>query len=114
MIGASGAIAGVLGSYLLLFPGVRVRGVIPLGVYYHIAEWPAWAVLGLWFGLQLAYGALSVGAGAGAAGGVAFFAHVGGFIAGLLFTWIFMKLVPQPPAKQRRQVLYERAKRYRY
>jgi membrane associated rhomboid family serine protease len=114
LIGASGAIAGVLGSYLLLYPGVRVRGVIPLGVYYPTAEWPAWAVLGLWFVLQLAYGALSVGAGAGAAGGVAFFAHVGGFVAGLLFTAVFIKLVPQPPVEQRREVLYERAKRYRY
>lgn len=114
LIGASGAIAGVLGSYLLLFPGVRVRGIIPLGRYIRIADWPAWAVLVMWFALQLIYAVLSIGAGAGESGGVAFFAHVGGFVFGMLYTWIFMKLVPQPPVEQRRDVLYERAERYRY
>ncbi len=43
-----------------------------------------------------------------------FFAHVGGFVFGMLYTWIFMKLVPQPPVEQRREVLYERAERYRF
>jgi membrane associated rhomboid family serine protease len=114
LIGASGAIAGVLGGYLLLFPGVRVRGIIPLGRISRVATWPAWAVLLLWFALQLVNGVLSAGNGSGATGGVAFFAHIGGFIAGMLCTWIFMKLVPQPPVEQRREVLYERAKRYRY
>jgi membrane associated rhomboid family serine protease len=114
LIGASGAIAGVLGSYLLLFPGVRVRGIIILGRFSRIDEWPAWAVLVMWFVLQLIYGVLSIGAGAGESGGVAFFAHVGGFVFGMLYTWIFMKLVPQPPVEQRREVLYERAERYRF
>ncbi len=114
LIGASGAIGGVLGAYLLLFPGVRVRGIVPFGRYGRTADWPAWAVLGLWFVLLLVSGALSVYSGSDSAGGVAFFAHVGGFVFGLLFTWIFMKLVPQPPAEQRREVLYDRAKRYRY
>jgi membrane associated rhomboid family serine protease len=114
LVGASGAIGGILGSYLLLFPGVRVRGVVFLGRIGTTAEWPAWTVLGLWFALQLAYAVISVGFGAGASGGVAFFAHVGGFLAGLAYTWIFMRLVPQPPAEQRREVLYDRARRYRY
>lgn len=115
LVGASGAIGGILGSYLLLFPGVRVRGVIFfLGRIGTTAEWPAWTVLGLWFVLQVAYGALSVFFGTGASGGVAFLAHVGGFLAGLAYTWIFMRLVPQPPAEERREVLYERARRYRY
>jgi membrane associated rhomboid family serine protease len=114
LIGASGAIGGILGAYLLLFPGVRVRGLVLFGRYGRVSEWPAWAVLGLWFVLQLAYGAVSVYSGSGANGGVAFFAHVGGFVFGLLYTWIFMKLVPQPPAEQRRELLYDRAKRYRY
>ena len=114
LIGASGAIAGVLGSYLLLFPGVRVRGVVPIGRYGRIAEWPAWAVLVLWFVLQLVYGIISVGTATGETGGVAFFAHVGGFLTGILYTWIFMRLVHQPPVEQRREMLYERAERYRY
>jgi membrane associated rhomboid family serine protease len=113
LIGASGAIGGILGAYLLLFPGVRVRGIIPLGRYARMQDWPAWAVLGLWFVLQVVYGALSVFPG-GSSGGVAFFAHVGGFVFGMLFAWIFMKLIPQPPVEQRRDVLYERAERYRY
>lgn len=114
LIGASGAIAGVLGGYLIMFPGVKVRGIIPLGFIVRWAEWPAWIVLGLWFVIQLFNGAVSLGVQTGAMGGVAFFAHIGGFITGLVLTWLFMKLVPQPPVDQRREVLYERAQRYRY
>jgi membrane associated rhomboid family serine protease len=114
LIGASGAIAGVLGGYLLLFPGVKVRGIIPLGIVIRIAEWPAWVVLGLWFAVQLLNGLVSVGVQTGAVGGVAFFSHIGGFVSGLVMTWFFMKLVPQPEREERRKVLYERARRYRY
>lgn len=114
LVGASGAIAGVLGGYLIMFPGVRVRGIIPLGFFSRAAEWPAWAVLGLWFVLQLFNGTVSLGVSSGATGGVAFFAHIGGFVVGLVLTWIFMQLVPQPPAPERRDVLYDRARRYRY
>lgn len=110
LVGASGAIAGVLGSYLILFPGVRVRGIVPLGRISQMAEWPAWMVLGLWFVLQLINGFASLGADA-AYGGVAFFAHIGGFIAGVVLTWLFMGLVPQPPPQARRQLLYQRAQR---
>jgi membrane associated rhomboid family serine protease len=114
LIGASGAIAGILGGYLVMFPGVRVRGIIPLGMFSRGAEWPAWAVLGMWFLLQLFNGAISLGANTAATGGVAFFAHIGGFAAGVVMIWIFMRLVPQPPQPRRREVLYERARRYRY
>jgi membrane associated rhomboid family serine protease len=110
LVGASGAIAGVLGSYLILFPGVKVRGIIPLGRMAQMAEWPAWIVLGFWFVLQLVNGFASLGADT-AYGGVAFFAHIGGFIAGIVLTWIFMSLVPQPPADARRALLYRRAVR---
>jgi membrane associated rhomboid family serine protease len=113
-IGASGAIAGVLGGYLILFPGVRVRGIVPLGRVSRIAEWPAWIVLGLWFVVQFLNGAISLGVDTGTTGGVAFIAHVGGFIVGLVLTWIFTKLVRQPPVEQRREALYERATYYRY
>ncbi len=114
MVGASGAIAAVLGSYLILFPGVRVMGIVPLGLVSRIAEWPAWIVLGLWFGVQLLNGVVSVALETSTTGGVAFFAHIGGFVIGLALTWIFLKLVPQPPVEQRHEVLYERARRYRY
>lgn len=114
MVGASGAIAGVLGAYLVMFPGVKVRGIIPLGRVGTIREMPAIVVLGLWFVLQLVNGFGSLGAQSQYGGGVAFFAHIGGFIAGAVMAWIFMRLVPQPPAEQRREMLYERAKRYTF
>lgn len=114
MIGASGAIAGVLGGYLILFPGVKERGIVPLGLVNRIADWPVWIVLGMWFLIQLFNEAGSIGVETGATGGVAFFTHIGGFIAGLLLTWIFTKIVSQPPTERRREVLYERARRYRY
>jgi membrane associated rhomboid family serine protease len=114
LIGASGAIAAVLGGYLIMFPGVRVRGIIPLGWFARWAEWPAWAVLGLWFLLQFLNGVVSLGVQTGATGGVAVFAHIGGFIMGLILTWLFMRVVPQPPREDRRDMLYERARRYRF
>lgn len=114
LVGASGAIAGILGSYLVLFPGVRVHGIIPIGYYVRRMEWPAWAVLGLWFVLQLFNGALSVGVPTAATsqGGVAFFAHIGGFVFGAALTWLLTRFIPQPPPEDRRQMLYERARRY--
>jgi membrane associated rhomboid family serine protease len=114
LVGASGAIAGVLGSYLILFPGVRVRGIIPIGYFARYAEWPAWIVLALWFVLQLFNSLLSLGVTTGEEGGVAFFAHIGGFIVGMVITWLFMRVFPQPEAANRNQMLYERSRRYRY
>jgi len=110
MVGASGAIAGVLGSYLVLFPGVKVRGIVGLGRVGGMREMPAWMVLGFWFVLQLINGFASLGA-AEYGGGVAFFAHIGGFVAGMVITWIMMRLVPQPPAEARNEMLYQRASR---
>lgn len=112
LVGASGAIAGVLGGYLLLFPTVRVRGIIPIGRISRLAEWPAWAVLALWFGLQLFNGVSTLGM--DMSGGVAFFAHVGGFVMGMVFTGLVMWVIPQPPTGQRQDMLYRRASRYRY
>lgn len=82
-IGASGAIAAVLGAYLILYPASRVRTLIPLGFFVRIALLPASVVLGLWFVIQLFQGFFSVGEGSGA-GGVAAWAHVGGFITGAI------------------------------
>lgn len=82
MIGASGAVAGVMGGYLLFFPKARVDVLIFLVVFIRIIPIPAWVVLGVWFGLQLLNGAsVSVDE-----GGVAYWAHAGGFIAGILFS----------------------------
>ncbi len=76
MIGASGAISGVLGAYMLLYPHARVLVVIPLGLLFPTVHLRAGWVLGLWFGMQLFSEVMAP------AGGVAFRAHLGGFIAG--------------------------------
>jgi membrane associated rhomboid family serine protease len=112
MVGASGAIAGVLGAYLVLFPGVRVRGLLILGIFTRIAEFPAALVLGFWFVTQLFSGFGSLGA-ASATGGVAFFAHIGGFVAGVITALLLAWAVPQPPIPQRYDMLYDRYGRNR-
>jgi membrane associated rhomboid family serine protease len=84
MVGASGAISGVLGAYLVLFPKARVLTVIPIFVFLQFAELPAIVVLGLWFVLQFFNGLASIGFQTAGAGGVAWWAHVGGFIAGII------------------------------
>jgi membrane associated rhomboid family serine protease len=83
-VGASGAIAGVLGAYLILFPQSRVLTVIPIFFYITIRELPAIFVLGLWFVMQFFIGVASLGVPtAEETGGVAYFAHIGGFVAGV-------------------------------
>ena len=81
VVGASGAIAGVLGAYVLLFPKAKVATLLP--VFFQVVELPAFLFLGLWFAMQLVSGVLSLRIGADA-GGVAWWAHVGGFAAGAL------------------------------
>ena len=91
-IGASGAIAGVLGAYLVMFPRARVLTLVPIGMFMRVSELPALAVLGLWFVLQLFSGTLSLGAaGHAAATGVAWWAHIGGFVVGMVLGAIFGK-----------------------
>jgi membrane associated rhomboid family serine protease len=85
MVGASGAISGVLGAYLLLYPHARVLVAIPLGFFLHTMRIPAGLVLVLWFGLQLLSSAMAQPG----QGGVAFRAHIGGFIAGMILIPIF-------------------------
>lgn len=86
MIGASGAISGVLGAYLLLFPRARVHTLIPLGFFFWRAYLPASLMLGFWFLFQLLSGTVSAGI---PGGGVAWFAHVGGFLAGMALIGFF-------------------------
>ncbi len=86
MIGASGAIAGVLGGYLVRHPRARIVTLIPLGFLWHTAELPAFVFILLWFAYQVLLGLLSLGGAAG--GGVAWWAHVGGFVAGVLLVFV--------------------------
>ncbi len=93
MIGASGAISGVLGAYLVRHPRAKVLVLIPLGFMMQLVRLPAMFVLGAWFVLQLVQSALAPPGGAG----VAFGAHIGGFIAGIVLVPFFVKRPPTRP-----------------
>jgi membrane associated rhomboid family serine protease len=95
MVGASGAISGVLGAYFVLFPQSRVVAIVPMGYFSRTAEVPAIIFLGLWFAMQLLPGLSSLAATTGDVGGVAFFAHVGGFVSG----WILAQFLPKDRAR---------------
>ena len=88
IIGASGAIAATLGAYLVLFPRARVTTVIFLVFFYQLIDLPAVLVLAFWFLLQLIDGIGSLGMAGASAGGVAFFAHIGGFLFGATIGWL--------------------------
>jgi membrane associated rhomboid family serine protease len=88
-VGASGAIAGVLGAYFLLYAAARVIALVPLFVFLLPVELPAVLFIGIWFLFQLWQGGFSL-ISPGAAGGVAFFAHIGGFAFGLLTVGLFV------------------------
>jgi membrane associated rhomboid family serine protease len=88
MVGASGAISGVMGAYLVLYPNVRVFTLVPLGFFLTSMALPAWVMLGYWFLIQFVSGLASFG---GDIGGVAFWAHVGGFVAGLVLVKLFAR-----------------------
>jgi membrane associated rhomboid family serine protease len=88
-LGASGAIAAVLGGYILLYPRARVLTVIFIVFFFTLVEIPAIAVLGIWFGEQVLFGALKLTDPTGGGGGVAYFAHIGGFVFGLLAIKLF-------------------------
>lgn len=99
-IGASGAIAGVMGAYAILYPRARVLAVVPVFVILYTVVLPAPIFLGIWFLLQMVSGVSS--AAAGAAGGVAWWAHVGGFVAGAVVAmWARHNEWGNPPPKRR-------------
>jgi membrane associated rhomboid family serine protease len=100
MIGASGAIAGVLGAYLLLFPRARVSTLIPVFYFIRIVWLPAVIVLGGWFLMQLLNGLASLNV-TMQTGGVAWWAHIGGFVAGMLMMPIFRRPATRLPADWR-------------
>ncbi|HWH45355.1 MAG TPA: rhomboid family intramembrane serine protease [Thermoleophilaceae bacterium] len=88
-IGASGAVAAVLGGYALLYPQARVVTLVFIIVLFTVIELPALVVLGLWFLLQLLYGGAELAQPVGGGGGVAYFAHIGGFVFGLALIKLF-------------------------
>jgi membrane associated rhomboid family serine protease len=89
MVGASGAISGVMGAYLVLYPHARVYTLVPLGFMLTSMALPAWAMLLYWAAIQLFSGISSIGA--DVEGGVAFWAHLGGFLAGLVLVLLFRR-----------------------
>jgi membrane associated rhomboid family serine protease len=98
-IGASGAVAGVLGGYAFLFPGARVLALVPLGFFIQTMELPARLFLGFWFVIQFFSGATALAvAGGRSAGGVAWWAHIGGFAFGLLVALVFYRRQRADPA----------------
>ncbi|MGC9360023.1 MAG: rhomboid family intramembrane serine protease [Anaerolineae bacterium] len=97
-VGASGAIAAVLGAYFALFPTNRVRTLLVLGWFIRFVDLPAFLVLGMWFVLQLINGVLSLGM--AASGGVAWFAHLGGFVFGLVIGGLLRHRRPAHPFRQ--------------
>ncbi len=89
MVGASGAISGVMGGYLVLYPRVRVFAMVPIGFMLTSMALPAWLMLVYWLGIQFVSGLTTIGQKEG--GGVAFWAHVGGFVAGVVLVKLFAR-----------------------
>ncbi len=90
MVGASGAISGVLGAYIITYPKARILTLVPIVILFYIIELPAYFFLGFWFLIQLIQGSLySLNSEQMAGGGVAWWAHVGGFAAGALLLQVF-------------------------
>jgi membrane associated rhomboid family serine protease len=96
-LGASGAIAGLLGAYFLLFPRARVLTLLPLLFFFPLVEIPAFFFLGIWFLIQFLSGASTIGRTSALTGGVAWWAHIGGFLVGML---LLKLLLPRDPARR--------------
>ena len=105
-VGASGAVSAVLGGYLLMYPRARVVTVIFLVFFFTVIELPALLVLGFWFVQQLAFGYFDLATPAAGGGGVAYFAHIGGFVFGLLLIRFAATRRKTPPQLPRRRLAY--------
>ena len=99
-VGGSGAIAGVLGAYMVTFPRARVVTIVPLFVFIQVMELPAIVVLGFWFVIQFFNGAASITASTSGAG-VAWWAHIGGFAAGVITLYIMRIFFARKPVRRR-------------
>ena len=107
-IGASGAISGVLAAYLLLYPRASIRAILPIPILFLFSFFvPAWLMIIVWFGGQLFNGYASLTDAAQMTGGVAYGAHIGGFVVGFLLTFVFRK-PERPPRYQTFQQSYRR------
>jgi|RhiMetdeSRZDD1v2_1073273.scaffolds.fasta_scaffold542661_1 membrane associated rhomboid family serine protease len=95
-IGASGAISGVLAAYLLLYPGAPIRALLFIFIFFTVWRVPAWLMIIVWFAVQLLSGIASVTDAAQISGGVAYGAHVGGFVVGLALTLFFRRPQRRP------------------
>jgi len=89
LVGASGAISGVMGAYFLLYPGARIVTLVPVFIFIQLIEIPAFVFLGIWFLLQFSGGTSQLAVSSAHSGGVAFWAHVGGFLAGMILLRAF-------------------------
>jgi membrane associated rhomboid family serine protease len=96
MVGASGAIAGVMGAYFVLYPKSRIVTLVPIFFFFQIIEVPAIFFLGIWFVMQFLSGIGSIATATGGGGGIAFWAHVAGFVAGISGVIVFRR-----PERQR-------------
>jgi len=98
MVGASGAVAGVMGAYFVLYPHSRIVTLLPIFIFIQIIEVPAIVFLGVWFVMQLlsGVGSIAMATGGEPAGGIAFWAHIAGFAAGILGVFVFRR-----PQRQR-------------
>jgi membrane associated rhomboid family serine protease len=96
-LGASGAIAAVLGAYIVLYPRAKVLTLVFIIFIFTVIELPAWVMLGVWFAEQAVFGAAGLTTPTGGGGGVAYFAHVGGFVFGLLTVRLLARRARQPP-----------------
>ncbi len=96
MVGASGAVAGVMGAYILMYPRARVLTLIPIFFFLHFAELPAVFFLGFWFVIQFFNGALSIADQGALEGGVAWWAHIGGFASGMALSTVLGRTIRVP------------------
>ncbi|MDQ6606848.1 MAG: rhomboid family intramembrane serine protease [Actinomycetota bacterium] len=103
-LGASGAIAAVLGGYIVLYPRARVLTVVFIVLFFTVIELPAWVMLGIWFAEQAVFGVTNLTNPTGSGGGVAYFAHVGGFVFGLLAVRLLVRRRGSPPVPTRTPV----------
>ena len=104
-VGASGAISGAMGAYLVLFPRVRVRMLFIFIIFWRVIPLPAWVVLLWWFGLQVLLGLPDLAALPDSGGGVAVWAHIGGFVAGAVLVRLFER---RDLTERRRSMLLQR------
>ena len=107
-IGASGAIAGVMGAYLLLYPGAKILTLIPIFFIPYFVQIPAFLFLGFWFLLQF----ISAAGSSGQAGGIAWWAHIGGFVFGMIFVKLFLK-VPELGVSRKARKITSKKKTHR-